>query len=978
MLSFPGYASAHVSTQVHPHNAVTIAIKTSTELAEKVHNNTLTTQEEKDLAQRADQAYKAIATNTDATTPVKFATNTYSATDNTLYLGAEEAATTYALTKVTADQSTRTLTPVALAPEKTNLNGAADTTNPVYDTTPSALAMMGVNPVVALPDNTNDTGLNRVILVTDTAAGGTIYSNATNPIKDAADTPLAAKRPIAAIAATDATTGTIYTAVPASAGAFGATNSGIVRLKKTNATDTPASQLGVEKLDGSGFGDSAAYKIDLTAVKPAAYTEPLSSSVNFAFSADPTEYLASVTLGTTVDLHWSPSMQEIYTGLTGITGVAGGTNSTGSIVSTVLGYVDDGKLYYYPIVNPDVASALGVDEIDHGVAFHLEDTTKEPVSAFKVRTMQTSTHKDYIIINGGIGDPVNTKTYLFSFPIVPTSDTNDWGMIANKPDGANPYVTADAAHFPSVNDSYTWIGSNGLVPADEIKDLRVVGDTVYAAVADDRSDTDHEAGIFASTALFDQYGNINAWTPWQRTDGNTDAVYGFGIDTHTDNFMYLTSADGTSAGDQTTIKSTFWGTSKDVGNTTADLSGTLATNFPLEKGGVHCMNSFGSTGDEPSLGFDNASLLVATGLDTVALVEAGQKNKAAVIALPSTAFTAGTTLRVDSTDVIKNIGPVITATMSNESTHNWLFIGGNNGIAVLSKPADGTGVEASLEKLETIADTTAYTFNKIELADDAIAAGIDFSRTRKIMSDGIYLYVMTQDALYVFVMDADYFTSIPTPIAAEDIYTYAVPGATLSDFVLTNRFIKGTGDTIAILATSKGLYTYDLDIEGSSPELVGDVGAVSQLNFIQATNNAIATDGNLYALAADMSQSTGKVYRYSVEDGVVAPIELYDANGTSLETNGKVGNLQKFRGNIAVDGSFIFDQCSKHFDDTHYLNMAPVTAPTSSHSIPLSTTGLTQSLDINTDDNTNVGRMVRDLASGAWIVPGDFGARVNQ
>ena len=982
----PQFASANTSTQIN--QPITVAIPVTKELAEKASSNKLSSDEKALLDKTANQVARSIYI---ATTPT-FGTTSYALSDNAFYLGASTAAGANALTKVTGNQTTRQLTATALAPATTTLNGTASSTNPLSNAIPSALATMGTMPVIAIPGSGSNPGLNRIILVTDTTAGATALSNATTPINDASDTALTEEKSPDIIPAVAANNNTIFAAVPASSTTnFGSSGSGITRLQQNSASNN---QLSVVNLTTGALTGGPAYGINFTAGATTAYENLLSSSnVYFAFTADPVVHLGSVMLGSQPDLYWSPSMNMLYIGLIYAMGTeeGGSTDSVGSIISVLTGYVDSsGKLWCYPVVDPTVASQLTVTNPSYnkyGLAFH-GNAWSLMASTYKVRTMQTSTGRDYLIFVGGVEvGRTEPEASIFAFPLVPANDANgNGGMIASVArDGSGNFVSTSAAYtvatsasnFPTTTDNFALVGSTGQLPTEHVQDLRIIGDTVYVAVAGSRTGTTDEAGIFASTAIFDRYGNINSWSAWQRVAGNTDAIYGFGIDSRTSNTVYLATDDGTSNGNETTIKSTFWGTSTDVGLSQADLSTALTTIFPLSQGGVQGLSSFASS----TVGFDNASLLVATGLNAVALVETGKKNSNGVIQLPTTPFsTANNNLRVyTNNSVVSTIGPVCTSTMSQDaSNNNWVFIGGYNGLAVLANSTNGSGVGSAITSLADIPE--AFTFNQIQLRATAIAAGIHFSHIRKIMSDGTYLYVMTDTMLCSFQMTAEFFSQTPTALAANDFWSYSIPNTTLSDFELAN---DNAHHICVILATNKGLYSLNSDTEGyTTLTLAGDIGPVSQLNFIKSVNDtdfSVPLEGNLYALAANMPQNTGKIYRYFVNNGTVTPIEVYSA-GVSLATNGLVGNFQKFRGNFITDGSFIFDQCSLHCDDSSYLNMAPLSPLTNAtaHVLPLSTFSLTSALDINTDNNFNIAQITRDQGSGAWIVPGDFGVRVNQ
>src|SRR6185503_2264560 len=62
-----------------------------------------------------------------------------------------------------------------------------------------------------------------------------------------------------------------------------------------------------------------------------------------------------------------------------------------------------------------------------------------------------------------------------------------------------------------------------------IKNMFVVGNSVFVCLDGDRSSATNDSGILQSTALFDSQGMIRSWTSWQRVMGSTDPVAGAGL-----------------------------------------------------------------------------------------------------------------------------------------------------------------------------------------------------------------------------------------------------------------------------------------------------------------------------------------------------------------------------------------------------------------------------------------------------------------
>lgn len=867
-----------------------------------------------------------------------------------------------------------------MAGDKVNVNGAFDGDTKKIEVSP--LQGLELNPITVADGvfpvvGVNGIDFSQVYLVEDRFNGTLVRNNNTDGILDADG----GETKIANLAASK---DTIFAAVSPLANDFGVENSGIVRLQRQPLDEKGFGELRVvNPVDGTFAETADAYQINLNAHNVSGSYVESNTDVKFAFSPDAgaTGITSADDLGKVVDMHWDQDLGRLYIGLTGAKGFDNSGNNSGGVVSVLVGRIDsDKKMYVKPIIDLQAAGKtplLPVDSEKHIIGFNAADATLHTASAIKIRTMHTSTGKDYVIINGGVaasGAETALNTQVYALPVVRTDekDSKNIGFLAknyvdttNKTTSTDPFVIVTVAtDLLTRDDLPTNVGQGAGLPSANteapVTDMRIVGDTIYISTAGDRTDNNKNAGIFSSTALFDQNGVIRSWTPWQRVMGSTDMVRGFGLDNTSGNFWYL-SQDAKVKGFNT-AKVTQWGRSEAVGGN--NVSSYLATKFPQSKAGVHHVFSYGEK--TPGFKEDEFAMDVAVGLETVAMFQTGTKEPAAtsnVLGLVQDPLTDANVFNFND-DVIKALGPITSTELAKNTTANqgWFFVGGYNGVGVLSK-ADGSGFDSSAPGLTELSSTAGkfpgdeFAFRKLVTKDP-----VDFSRVRKLQSDGTSLYVMTRDKLYKFGMDEDFFKAAsPTAITAD--ITLEVAGAKLSDFVVAGGKI--------MLATTAGLY---LSTDGKSASKVANTpdSPIVQLQYLSEDRSKPSSTGNLYVLAADMSKSSATLHRFDVNMNAKIPTPIITpiVNPDLDTTTGQIINFNEFKGNAVTDGSFIFSQLSKHFGQADFVNLNAVDNLETTYQI-------TPQLDLD-DRKYNVGMMVRDEASGAWIVPLDNGIRVNQ
>jgi hypothetical protein len=597
---------------------------------------------------------------------------------------------------------------------------------------------------------------------------------------------------------------------------------------------------------------------------------------------------------------------------------------------------------------------------------------------YKLKTMLTSTNKNYLITNSSVvATAAQVKNKIFALPILGTKksdgtsvDAQNIGKIADK-NNKDLIVQNNAGMTLSTGvDSISSIVGAGDLPiqtTDIVTDLFAVNDTVFVSVASDRSADKHESGIFRSVAIFDENGEIRAWSPWQRVMGNIDKVFGFGFDIANSNYWYLTQ-DG--AGDKNTVRVTQWGKgSANTGLMGNGLVTLLNNEFKQEHAGVHQLFNFDE--DTPSIKrtliAGKISFMAALGYKKIALIQTGAANINNVFTPTQTQFIKNVDVFIIQDSALNNLGPICCTDLSRSTDDDkgWLFVGGYNGIAVLGSD-DGTGWDGQTTSAAISLPTIAtWEFKEIG----------NFTQVRKILGDqlnGAYIYVMTLDNIYRFVPDKDKFKDIGN-IALDEKAVTPPPGYLLDMLV----FKRDAGDTRLLVATTQGLFYSDSinDTDEIKTPMWTKVllksgtalsNPVSHLSFVDIQKGGYTTNGNLYVLAADMSLNMSNIYRFNVKDGIITAIK--ENEGTDYFYS--EGEL---RINFVTDGAVGFTNLSKHLGKAEYLKMIRMLSNPRNIRVSESV------INLNLESSAyNVGSMVLNTASGTWMVPGDWGIRVNE
>ncbi len=554
---------------------------------------------------------------------------------------------------------------------------------------------------------------------------------------------------------------------------------------------------------------------------------------------------------------------------------------------------------------------------------------------------------------------------------------------------AMPLSSNPAQRIGGTEDTNTFNQLLSFNGSADIRDVHVVGDTVYVGVASER-DTNHngESGIFASTALFAPTGEIVAWTPWQRVMGNHDAAYSIGFDGESSNFQYYSSDSGVGGGTNkaSIVNVTQWGLG-DTKRHNPTLPNAIKTSFPR---GVNAIFSFGpdtsgfiprNPGDQknPKNRHEQLGMMVAVGDEQIAMVETGSLERPGkgvfeptanfqtlvpdgdpVVNTQSTVFIFNESTVDDQGVALGNVGNLFAAELSrfpvstvsgNNDRKGWLFVGGDQGVAVLTQNDDGHGWstgegEGLYELLSGISNHDfpggrnwffVQLMQKIPATATTPESSINvFNDVRKLVSDGNkYLYILTGRELFRIEMNNENFTTdvntisttgnggfearmnadkivkiatMTDSISSESLRPLGDRGDQFFDVMVIQRNPNEDGPTSKILvATSRGVFLSGAISDGAT--MPSDLSAWTPLKtagganlgpsillefFSSQRGDHLVQNGNLHITAFDSAIGYLAKYRFYVTNGTVTPFKepyITDAPAANTDYFFKIGTM---------------------------------------------------------------------------------------
>ncbi len=847
--------------------------------------------------------------------------------------------------------------------------------NPIFNKSIAHLTLRDRNPVVVLETDDVEPILGpcqKLCLVASPSTGGVVLTN-TERLPDAHS------ETTSGIAGIAGSRDDVFAAVAPSSGVFGADGSGITLVRTA--------------------GNGTLQPVDVAELS-------LGAGQLVAISQEGV-------IGQVVDLHYNRFMRRLFVALRV---KRSDDNSDGGAIALLVGRIEQGSIVLTPAVNLEANNFI-TNSTDFIFGFNAGAGQSLGISAnlCKVRTLQTTTGIFYGIVNGAVTDG-DAQNQLYAVPLVheicdaegTSVNAADVGRVASK---ENEFLVANGVDQMTRATDIAAIVGNGPVPSapnQEVREIFTAGDTVFVCLAGRDNtglrDANHESGIFSSTAILGPDGRVQCFSPWRRVMGSVNRALGGGVDAQSASFMYLTGMQSTTFSN--VVEATLWSSGAGdnlLGGPVEEPSQGLVTvlrqEFPQACAGVHELFDF----DDTTPSFQQAGTVgsitvqIATGLSKVVLVETGRKSSAIQNLTPNTEVFAAHTVRsgngfapqrFDSTlvmaisgGVLDGLGPLCTAEISRAfrgdgQKRGWVFAGGHSGLAVLST-SDGDGWSTALDA------GLSSGFEGLT-PDMSFKIVGNICGVRKLVSDSDFLYVLTADQLLRIHLVKENFsaTGAPTPeveVLSDSCSVTGRDGVRFLDLVISSK--------LALLATGSGLYRLGnglniATVSGDAQwvEVLSDatgcgLGAVGDLPTICKEKSDFSHGGNLYAIANNLGDDLTDIHRLIIADTASSAI-----NGGTVQAvpevslSGLWAALGQYRSNFTLDGASGLSILPKNFSSIDYLRGFA----SGGNLVALKSRGALIFPVVPPDCVFNVGIVRRSSASGAWIIPGDFGIAVNE
>ena len=680
-------------------------------------------------------------------------------------------------------------------------------------------------------------------------------------------------------------------------------------------------------------------------------------------------------IGTSVAMY--PSGASMYVGVDVASAIIGSAVGLFTAAGVNSQGVDPGSLTFSSVISDAVANN-GLN-ISTPISVSTSLLTSYRVAVRNISTTSTSTGLGYLFVASD--DGVDAQS-IYAMPMVTMPVNNpDLGQVAAfnsvetvfkivateyRSQGFSQPIT-DAAEIdintidPVVKKRL--LVGGGVVPVvsgQYINQLVVQGDAVYITI-DEQFATGTTPGMFKSQALFDATGRIMSWTSWQRVGGTDDQML-FSIKNRvSDATMFMSPS--IPGGIFNNIEQTTWNSSGIFQAFEARIRSVL----PKNNGGVQAVIPFSST----TPGFtllptSQVSLVAATGNGNVVIAQTGQLDipTQTFQILPQTDMTS----TVINSSLGLTIGSVVAADFGDDGAGgNWLFMAGDGGLSVLSH-VDGSGFTAlpndGAASSLTDGDQTCKTLG-------------DFKFVKKIICEGTFLYVMTQNAVYQIIVDQLKFTaSSPMDLNAMQVITATqlAPNSYCLDMIIDRGVI--------LLGTTAGLYS--INVVGGLPGVVASIPipmglpAVSKIQAVSYDENygfgdidyGFYSSSNVYVLSIDFATEQARLNRFTVSDGVITPIQDQLLPGQ----NGPLLILDYMSNNMFIDGSL-------GFMTSYRIGIQPPVIKYLEYTLHAGMSGRHYGLKANTadisivlaKDSSAIAGINRDPASGCLLMAADFG-----
>jgi len=704
------------------------------------------------------------------------------------------------------------------------------------------------------------------------------------------------------------------------------------------------------------------------------------------------------------DIHWDKTLNRLFIALQ----VEAGGNDDDGARALLVGRVEAEGFGLMGILASD--RALTGNQ-SHIVAAKGKNAK---VSLHKVRTMLSSNRLRYVVVLGGNGDSESTKRSVYALPLVvdyqqavddqrdkeehkelidyflahknavPEDEFHDGNIRSLKGRYLRTKAISKDSLFVS-EDEAIQVGG-GDMKAGDISDIFICSDAVFAVVG--TPDIGEKSGIFMSRALFDDQGKIKRWSNWQRVATASENVFGASMDKKYGDLLMMVGAKENNV---KTVRRTLWGNGDKEGF--ADLVDLLGVEFPKEIEGIQGLFEF----SHDTQALKNTTLLVATGLKKIALVQLGYQNGLEFVPCRGDFTTdkvdchtgaiqdgacENTNVVVVAGGSLDELGPITSAEVSDFGSGK-LFVGGVGGVAVL---VDATGNGWSVQ------DGLGPNFKNLKPGMSFKKIG-DFRFVRKLISQDQFLYVLT-DTILARIDLSDERNNFVTgdikgiQLASLDTVQDISSMGTFFDFAISEK--------LGLLATSMGLFRVgngqdiarDVDIAWTKIAVPAyDGSSVRQILPISKTNRSKdfareGCDGMVYVLSSEYCRDGAQVNRFAVragdvDDATVLPLPDYfvEVPGTGVGSHSYFVNFGSFRKMINYDGA-IRISASANNPDEEKLPLLDMLMPGIVSRQTLAVTA-SQHIPLNFEKDAWVSSVIRS-SRGPLFIAGNFGLKVNE
>jgi|GEM_PF-2379562 len=540
------------------------------------------------------------------------------------------------------------------------------------------------------------------------------------------------------------------------------------------------------------------------------------------------------------------------------------------------------------------------------------NTIKDIQKITSLRTKGTTPRTILVVASTLTGDAGDTNTAgIYALPIFVTSgrpaQATDYTVVATDSDSSWNVASAYAPLFRvGALDPATTSVSGRHIPwhlQAIVVDMQVVDQDLYVTIANPQG-VNGATGVFRTTALSDASGNLTGWTPWVPVAGLRSPMQNVAFDTASASVLGLDLNAG-----QPQVPG--WKDATAVSQYD-QLAQTLNDDF-ADKGGVYNIASHtAGTGivfnDHVGTGI-GMNMVVATGNKKVALAYTGYKSG---IAIPQTFYNPTSsdihTYKLFNNDAALNsLGQIYCSTMSRGVGYaaGWIFVGGQNGVAVLRRGSTGngwtttlpTGLQDTTSSGMALADMTWLKIPGITGPINELVMLYDRSLANQPQvllaagPSGVWALPITA----ANVLDDDTTTNPPVPVQLSSLSS----SERVWDIAPLYRRAG-----VFLVATTKGLYRCQFD-NGAFSALTAitdpDGAAFGPISSISVSEPVFASGVNptftVDCVTAKARTDSGKHYRFT--------IQVNETTGAHVATSTTVlvKTLDRMVSQIITDGA---------------------------------------------------------------------------